>query len=844
MKVTDFLLQKSTRAIAFISACVIFAVCAGMGLNKFFEIQKVYNQYNDLKSTETNEEADELFAELWAVGNMYLRNLDENGNFVGAKHFRESTEKALKELGLMDSKGKITISKSDNFDYYVSWGNNSISTDNRSYNDIYESDTYSTTQINGNAHFSNYRYNYYYYGSANWYSTNYGMTYYDFPHTIKGIMATAVFDYDTKDLDYYVDDYGVKIYYKKDGSTPIPNPNSDSIRNVNITIYNDNESYVESYNGYYDENYSGYYNRYGEYVQPTVPRAEVIEEEPEEVTENIKVNIPAIPAPLLENSENDSYILYNKDLNEWVEVQNTGKQVGNEYPLKICITPSENLLPLYKQYQSEINKADEIMARFLIGCIPFLVLAVVLMGFFVLTSGYDLKRERFVMHATDRIWVEVVIATGVFLVIGAFCSVEMIAESYDFMNEYYNNGKSSLVTFWTTCWTAILSLIVLCVNTLIKRCKCGTLWETSLIHRVWKFVLRILNRVFGKIKSAVKTVQKILLAKDMTNNNIFAKRLLIKSGIFMIATIFACSIESIFGSAIIFLIYVLLIFKDVKAITELSKQIDEIYSGDYTTKEVRMDYPTYTMTEKLNNISDGIQTAVDKRLQSERMKIELVTNVSHDLKTPLTSIISYINLLSMEENLSPVARDYVKILENKSARLSEIVSDVFDIAKATSRTDINLEMIDAVILMEQVLGDMADRIEDSGKEIRKTVSAENAPVYADGKRLYRVLQNVIDNALKYSLDNTRIYLTLTRTIDTVTIKIKNISSYEIKCTPEELTERFTRGDESRTTEGNGLGLSIAKSFTEACGGKFAITIDGDVFEATVTLDIATKEKVQ
>ncbi|MDE6678538.1 MAG: HAMP domain-containing histidine kinase, partial [Ruminococcus sp.] len=321
-------------------------------------------------------------------------------------------------------------------------------------------------------------------------------------------------------------------------------------------------------------------------------------------------------------------------------------------------------------------------------------------------------------------------------------------------------------------------------------------------------------------------------------------RLLIKSGIFMIATIFACSIESIFGSAIIFLIYVLLIFKDVKAITELSKQIDEIYSGDYTTKEVRMDYPTYTMTEKLNNISDGIQTAVDKRLQSERMKIELVTNVSHDLKTPLTSIISYINLLSMEENLSPVARDYVKILENKSARLSEIVSDVFDIAKATSRTDINLEMIDAVILMEQVLGDMADRIEDSGKEIRKTVSAENAPVYADGKRLYRVLQNVIDNALKYSLDNTRIYLTLTRTIDTVTIKIKNISSYEIKCTPEELTERFTRGDESRTTEGNGLGLSIAKSFTEACGGKFAITIDGDVFEATVTLDIATKEKVQ
>ncbi|MDE5834778.1 MAG: hypothetical protein K2H26_04580, partial [Ruminococcus sp.] len=546
MKVTDFLLQKSTRVIAFISACVIFAVCAGMGLNKFFEIQKVYNQYNDLKSAEKSEEADELFAELWAVGNMYLRNLDENGNFVGAKHFRESTEKALRELGLMDSKGKITISKSDNFDYYVSWGNNSISTNNRSYNDIYESDTYSTTQINGNAHFSNYRYNYYYYGSANWYSTNYGMTYYDFPHTIKGIMATAVFDYDTKDLDYYIDDYGVKIYYKKDGSTPIPNPDNSS-RNVNITIYNDNESYIESYNGYYDESYSGYYNRYGEYVQPTAPHAEVIEE----VTTPIKVNIPAIPAPLLENSEDNSYILYNKDTNEWVEVQNDIRQTGNEYPLKICITPSEKLLPLYKQYQSEINKADEIMARFVIGCIPFLVLALVLMGFFILTSGYDLKREKFVMHGTDRIWAEVVLATGVFLAVGAIFSFDMVESSYNFLNEYYNNGKFSLVTLWTTCWTAILALIVLCVNTLIKRCKCGTLWETSLFCRVCKFVFSIFKRINGKIKSAIKTVQKILLVKDMHNNNIFARRLLIKSGIFMIATIFACSIESILGCVII-----------------------------------------------------------------------------------------------------------------------------------------------------------------------------------------------------------------------------------------------------------------------------------------------------
>ena len=140
-------------------------------------------------------------------------------------------------------------------------------------------------------------------------------------------------------------------------------------------------------------------------------------------------------------------------------------------------------------------------------------------------------------------------------------------------------------------------------------------------------------------------------------------------------------------------------------------------------------------------------------------------------------------------------------------------------------------MIDATILLEQVLADMTDDIEASGRDIRKSICADSTPIFADGNRLYRVIQNVINNALKYSLENTRIYIILNVYSGDVVITIKNISSYEIKYTPEELTERFTRGDESRTTEGSGLGLSIAKSFTEACNGKFEINIDGDVFTA-------------
>ncbi|MCM1508137.1 MAG: HAMP domain-containing histidine kinase [Ruminococcus flavefaciens] len=820
MKVIDFLQQKSTRIIAFISACVIFAVCAVCGLNKFYSFQQTFDQYNDVMYYNGfKDEQEELFSELWAVGSMYLRNLDENGKFTGSEELKTSTENALKSLGLMDDKGRITID-SENFDYYVSWGNNSISTDGKSYDDIYKSDVYSTSQINGEFRHDS-ALGYFNYSGYHWYTTDYGMTYYDFPHTINGIMATAVFDYDTTDLDYYLDDLGVKIYYKKDGSTPVPTPYSD-LRNIDMTVYN-----------YHDEYYDGYYED-----------TEEIQEDIQEVTEADgrprKTRFVEIPANLLESNP-DSYILYDKNSKEWVEVKNDTRNIGNELPLKICVTPSTKILPVIQSVANERKNAEEAITSFMLGAIPFLVVVVFLMGFFVVTSGYNTKKKKFVLSKTDNIWAEAVIATAVLLFFGAVLSVDLLDDFNDFLLDYSKDYRSVSIFMWTTGWTALLALITMCVNSIVKRFKCRSFWKTTLFSRIWKFAWKIIKHIYGKVKSVLKVVRDAGFSRDMADNNIFARRFLIKLGIFILATMFSMAInaEPVVWM-IIFAVYIYFSLKDINAVNELSRHISDIYGGDYSPKEVHMDYPTYTLTEKLNNISDGIQTAVDKKLQSEKMKIELVTNVSHDLKTPLTSIISYINLLSMEKDLSPVARDYVKILENKSARLSEIVSDVFDIAKATSRTDINFEMIDAVILMEQVLGDMTDRITDSGKEIRKTVSTENAPVYADGKRLYRVLQNIIDNALKYSLDNTRIYLTLSRTIDTVTIKIKNISSYEIKFTPEEITERFTRGDESRTTEGNGLGLSIAKSFTEACGGTFEITIDGDVFEAIVSLPITTK----
>lgn len=237
-------------------------------------------------------------------------------------------------------------------------------------------------------------------------------------------------------------------------------------------------------------------------------------------------------------------------------------------------------------------------------------------------------------------------------------------------------------------------------------------------------------------------------------------------------------------------------------------------------------------------INKGFDESLQEQMKSERMKVELITNVSHDLKTPLTSIISYIDLLSKEEELSETARDYVNILSEKAYRLKNIVSDLFDLAKSTSGDiHLDLEKLDLRKLIEQTLGDMEDEINESGLIIKTRLSEESIYIMADGKKLYRVFQNLIDNALKYSLKGTRVYIELEEINGKAVATIKNIAGYEMDFTAEEILQRFTRGDKSRSTEGSGLGLSIAESFTKVCGGDFRLDIDGDLFKVTIKFNV-------
>ncbi len=236
--------------------------------------------------------------------------------------------------------------------------------------------------------------------------------------------------------------------------------------------------------------------------------------------------------------------------------------------------------------------------------------------------------------------------------------------------------------------------------------------------------------------------------------------------------------------------------------------------------------------------NDAFEKRVVEASRSEKTKTELISNVSHDLKTPLTSIIGYIHLLK-NEDLDPVSMDYVKVLEQKSNKLKDIIEDLFVLSKSESGSmDIHLEVIDMKKLIMQTLGNMEDKIMDSGMHIKLDLAENEVLIKSDGRKLYRVMQNLLDNALNYSLQGTRIFISLYMTVDNkAKFRIKNTSSYEMDFNKEEITQRFVRGDKSRTKDGSGLGLAIVESFTNALGGNFDLSIDGDVFIVDLTFDL-------
>lgn len=245
----------------------------------------------------------------------------------------------------------------------------------------------------------------------------------------------------------------------------------------------------------------------------------------------------------------------------------------------------------------------------------------------------------------------------------------------------------------------------------------------------------------------------------------------------------------------------------------------------------------------LNSVQQGIQQAVEEKMKSERLKTQLITNVSHDIKTPLTSIVNYVDLLKKEEMPSDAAREYLAVLDRQSQRLRKLTEDLVEASKAsTGNIPVSLAPTDLNVLLSQVCGEYQQRLEKQVLEPVLSLCEPGAAAMADGRLLWRVLDNLMSNICKYAMPGTRVYLTTEREGDTARMVVRNISRYPLNISADELTERFVRGDSSRSTEGSGLGLSIATSLMSLQGGGFRLTIDGDLFKVTLTLPAAGAEE--
>ena len=370
---------------------------------------------------------------------------------------------------------------------------------------------------------------------------------------------------------------------------------------------------------------------------------------------------------------------------------------------------------------------------------------------------------------------------------------------------------------------------------LVRRIKAGTLWKDSLLRKILKWI--------GKCNRNIADFVKIF-----SRNTAGKIKILLAVGVFFFLQ-FALFVISIAGGVLPFLF--LLMATDIAAIVYAIRKADgqdlikeglkKISDGQlqYKIKTDKLTGDQKEMAEYINNIGDGLDAAVENSLKKERMQTELITNVSHDLKTPLTSIINYVDLMKRENPTDPKVQEYLRVLDEKSQRLKVLTEDVVEASKAsTGNIKLDMNDIDFIEMVQQVIGEFEEKFQEKNLTMMVHFTDEPSVIYADGQRMWRVLENVFGNVVKYAMEGTRVYAEISNQNKKVIFSLKNISAQPLNFSADELTERFIRGDVARNTEGSGLGLSIAKSLTELQGGEFKLHLDGDLFKVMITF--ATK----
>lgn len=474
------------------------------------------------------------------------------------------------------------------------------------------------------------------------------------------------------------------------------------------------------------------------------------------------------------------------------------------------------------------------------------VLVLVLFLYLLFVTGRRAEDEEVHLVTIDRLFIEfnVALAMGS-AVLGVAVYTALLGELT------YNNDVAILlwpaIVLLTACAALTLELLLSLVRNIKNRSFVvrsfvlrTVKWCWKTIKRLWLWLIASCKKVWHALGRGKDSLWKGLSKNYKTRNVVliflgYSALLAVLSMMFGVLMDYGEGFFVFVLGVVWFVIAAVFLVNRISGFERIVEGLKRLRGGELTYKLEGLPAGVLSnMADDINSLGDGMQTALQNEIRAERMKSELITNVSHDLKTPLTSILNYSDLLCQEQLTPDEANDYAKIIYQKGMRLKNLTSDLFDISKVQAGVEqVAQERLDVCTLVRQALGEQDQALAGGDLALKLSIPEHEVPILADGKKMSRVLENLIGNCIKYALKGTRVFVSVTQVEDAAVIEIKNTANYAMDFDSSEITERFVRGDAARSTEGSGLGLAIAKSYVAACGGTLKVDVDGDLFKVLI-----------
>ncbi|NLP00359.1 MAG: sensor histidine kinase [Clostridiaceae bacterium] len=476
----------------------------------------------------------------------------------------------------------------------------------------------------------------------------------------------------------------------------------------------------------------------------------------------------------------------------------------------------------YTMAENWINFAYEIRYTLILITIISIISAIILFIFLMCSAGRRKGIDTIVPNAIDNIPFDIFLLLLLIIIIIEFTIPAQL----------YNISTIGVILLLIVFGTINILLGLLACMTFATRCKLGGWWRNTVTYRILRFIVRLISKAHNSIKYI------------FLNTPLIGKTVLIIICLSLAEFVALASYRDRSTLALLWflekLVLVPAILFIVIGLRKLQTGGEKIAAGDLgyyvDTRYLFWDFKRHG--ENLNSISQGMSKAVDERMKSERLKTELITNVSHDIKTPLTSIINYVDLIKKEDIENKTLQEYISVLDRQSARLKKLTEDLVEASKAsTGNMDVNRVRTEIGILLTQTVGEYEEKLKENDLELILKKPDDEIFIMADGRLLWRVFDNLMNNICKYAQPSTRTYINLDTDDRQAVITFRNISKYPLNISSDELLDRFIRGDSSRNTEGSGLGLSIAKSLTELQQGTLDLYVDGDLFKVVVKFNV-------